>query len=163
MASYRDGTVAVTNGSKIVTGVNTAFNSSGIYAGDIFSLVDGNLLPTGPLYEVESVQSDTKLTLKQAYQGTTGSAKAYVIMNMAGNQTTPRLAAEVTHLLDETRPITNNLSASPIPAGIPQAGGNGKLAAGWTQQCYPALSGESDSAIIGATTVGDIIIRKVRV
>ncbi len=161
MASRRDGTVSVTKGSKTVTGVETTFNTSGVYAGDVFSLVDGNLLPTGPLYEVESVQSDTKLTLRQAYQGTTAAAKAYVIMNMAGNQTTPRLAAQAAHLLDEVRQMTSSLSDSPVPAGIPQAGGNGKLAPGWTQQCYPALSGESDSAIIGATTVGDIIIRKV--
>lgn len=161
MASYRTGTVAVANGSKIVTGTDTTFNVSGIYAGDIFSLVDSNGLPTGPLYEVESVTSDTRLTLRQAYQGTTGSAKAYVIMNMAGNQTTPRFAAEATHLLDQVRPITANLSASPIPSGIPRAGSGGKLATGWTQQCYPALAGETDAAIIAATTAGDIIIRKV--
>lgn len=163
MASYRTGTVAVSNGSKTVTGTDTTFNVSGIYAGDIFSLVDANGLPTGPLYEVESVTSDTSLTLRQSYQGTTGSAKSYVIMNMAGNQTTPRFAAEATHLLDQVRPITAALSASPTPAGIPQADNSGKLAAGWTQQCYPALSGETDSAIIAATTTGDIILRKVSV
>lgn len=131
MASYRQGTVAVTNGSKIVTGTDTAFITTGIYAGDIFSLVDGNNIPTGSLYEVASVESDTKLTLLQAYQGTSGSAKNYVIMNMAGNQTTPRFAAQVSKLLSEVQPISDALSDESVPAGIPQAGSDGKLDDGW--------------------------------
>ena len=131
MASYRQGTVTVTQGSKIVTGVDTAFNVVGIYAGDIFSLVDGNNIPTGSLYEVASVESDTKLTLLQAYQGTSGSAKNYVIMNMAGNQTTPRFSAKVSNLLGEIQPIADGLSEDAIPGGIPQADGNGKVSRDW--------------------------------
>ena len=41
MASYRTGTVAVTNGSKIVTGTGTTFNVSGIYD-----------LPAAPLFRL---------------------------------------------------------------------------------------------------------------
>lgn len=142
MASYRQGTVTVTQGSKIITGVDTAFNTVGIYAGDIFSLVDGNNIPTGSLYEVASVESDTKLTLLQAYQGTTGSAKGYVIMNMAGNQTTPRFAAQVSKLLSEVQPISDALSDESVPAGIPQAGSDGKLARNW----LPVFTGASSGA-----------------
>ena len=141
MASYRQGTVTVTRGSKIITGVDTAFNTVGIYAGDIFSLVDGNNIPTGSLYEVASVESDTKLTLLQAYQGTSGSAKNYVIMNMAGNQTTPRFAAKVSKLLSEVQPISDALSDESVPAGIPQAGSDGKLDDGW----LPMLAGATSS------------------
>lgn len=142
MASYRQGTVTVTQGSKIVTGVDTAFNVVGIYAGDIFSLVDGNNIPTGSLYEVASVESDTKLTLLQAYQGTSGSAKNYVIMNMAGNQTTPRFSAKVSNLLGEIQPIADGLSEDAIPGGIPQSDSSGKLARGW----LPLFTASSSSA-----------------
>ena len=131
MASYRAGTVTVTQGSKIVTGVDTAFNTVGIYAGDTFSLVDGNNIPTGNLYEVASVESDTKLTLLQAYQGTSGSAKNYVIMNMAGNQTTPRFSAKVSNLLGEIQPIADGLSETSLPGGIPQGDSNGKVSRDW--------------------------------
>lgn len=131
MASYRAGTVTVTQGSKIITGVDTAFNTVGIYAGDIFSLVDGNNIPTGSLYEVASVESDTKLTLLQAYRGTSGSAKNYVIMNMAGNQTTPRFAAKVSNLLGEIQPIADGLSEDAIPGGIPRANSSGKVSRDW--------------------------------
>lgn len=142
MASYRQGTITVTRGSKIVTGVDTAFNVVGIYAGDIFSLVDENNIPTGSLYEVASVESDTKLTLLQAYQGTSGSAKNYVIMNMAGNQTTPRFSAKVSSLLGEIQPIADGLSEDAIPGGIPQGDSSGKLARGW----LPLFTAASSSA-----------------
>ena len=142
MASYRQGTVTVTQGSKIITGVDTAFNTVGIYAGDIFSRVDGNNIPTGSLYEVASVESDTKLTLLQAYQGTSGSAKNYVIMNMAGNQTTPRFSAKVSNLLGEIQPIADGLSEDAIPGGIPQSDSSGKLARGW----LPLFTAASSSA-----------------
>ena len=142
MASYRTGTVAVTNGSKIVTGTDTAFNTAGVYAGDIFALVDTNGLPTGSLYEVESVQSDTKLTLRQSYQGTTGTAKSYVIMNMAGNQTTPRFAARVSSLLDEIQPIADGLSESALPGGIPKGKSTGQIDRAWLE----VFGGSSSSA-----------------
>ena len=142
MASYRQGTVAVTNGSKIVTGTDTAFITTGIYAGDIFALVDANNIPDGTLYEVASVESDTKLTLLQAYQGTSGSAKNYVIMNMAGNQTTPRFSAKVSSLLGEIQPIADGLSEDAIPGGIPQGDSSGKLARGW----LPLFTAASSSA-----------------
>lgn len=168
MASYRQGTVAVTNGSKIVTGTDTAFITTGIYAGDIFALVDANNIPDGTLYEVASVESDTKLTLLQAYQGTSGSAKNYVIMNMAGNQTTPRFAAQVSKLLSEVQPISDALSDESVPAGIPQAGSDGKLADSWLsaaalQELKVYVDGESDSTIIAATKEGDLVIRMVSV
>ena len=143
MASYRAGTVTVTQGSKIITGVDTAFNVVGIYAGDIFSLVDGNNIPTGSLYEVASVESDTKLTLLQAYQGTSGSAKNYVIMNMAGNQTTPRFSAKVSNLLGEIQPIADGLSEDAIPSGIPKADANGKLADGWLHSLAGATASQA--------------------
>lgn len=164
MASYRQGTVAVTNGGKIVTGTDTAFITTGIYAGDIFALVDANNIPDGTLYEVASVESDTKLTLLQAYQGTTGSAKSYVIMNMAGNQTTPRFAAQVSKLLSEIQPIADALSDESVPAGIPQAGSDGKLADGWISDAaflktLLAFDGEANDTLTSNTGEGDVVLK----
>jgi hypothetical protein len=64
MSWYRTGTVAVTNGSKNVTGTGTLWASS-VNAGDAFALVDANLNPTGAWYEVETVTSNTAIVLKQ--------------------------------------------------------------------------------------------------
>jgi len=63
MSWYRTGTVAVTNGSKTVTGVGTLWTTA-VNAGDAFALVDANLNPTGAWYEVESVTNNTTLVLK---------------------------------------------------------------------------------------------------
>lgn len=63
------GTVAVTNGSPTVTGTGTAFTGLPASAGAFYI--------AGVPYTVDSIASDTSLTLKQNYAGTTGSGKAY--------------------------------------------------------------------------------------
>ena len=71
-AAYSTGSVKVTNGSKTVTGSGTAWEAN----------VDaGMLLRIGPerVYVVESVASDTSLTLRDAYQGATGEGKGYAL------------------------------------------------------------------------------------
>ncbi|MEL4885738.1 hypothetical protein N6P31_01410 [Pectobacterium betavasculorum] len=78
MAWYKKGSVTATNGSKIITGNGTQFANllNGVSAGRML------LLPatgTVQIYEIESVQSDTQLTLVSAFSGTTGSGKPYAI------------------------------------------------------------------------------------
>lgn len=71
-AVYSTGTVTLTNGSKTVTGSGTTWNT----------LVDaGMLLQRGNerVYVVESVDSATQITLKDAYQGVTGSGITYAL------------------------------------------------------------------------------------
>lgn len=71
-AVYSTGTVSVTNGSKIVTGSGTTWNT----------LVDaGMLLHIGSerVYVVASIDSTTQLTLRDAYEGTGGSGKSYTL------------------------------------------------------------------------------------
>jgi len=70
--SYRDGTVAVTNGSANVTGTDTLF-AAAIMQGDQF------YVPGGQFYEVVTVTDDTHIVLDRAYQGTTQSALGYLI------------------------------------------------------------------------------------
>lgn len=69
-AVYSTGTVTVTNGSKVVTGSGTTWNT----------LVDaGMLLQIGSerAYVVASVDATSQITLRDAYQGATGGGKSY--------------------------------------------------------------------------------------
>jgi hypothetical protein len=71
-ANYTTGTVTLTNGSKTVTGSGTTWNT----------LVDaGMLLQRGNerAYVVASVDSTTQITLRDAYEGTTGSGISYTL------------------------------------------------------------------------------------
>lgn len=72
----RTGTITVTNGSRNVGGTDTMWSGGVVNPGDII------LLPNGQLGEVESVGSNTALTLKQAYTGATASAQPYAIIRM---------------------------------------------------------------------------------
>ena len=62
MSWYRTGTVTVTNGSDTVTGSGTAWSGT-VDPGWVF------LGPDGITYEVESVSSDTAITLATNYGG----------------------------------------------------------------------------------------------
>ena len=131
MATYRTGTITVTNGSKAVTGVSTLFKTAGVVSGDQLYIVDTNNIPTGYLYEVDVVDSDTLITLKQNYQGTTASGQSYMIMNMAGNQTVPNFASRLAPIMQSWSDVTENINTTPQINGIPQAGETGKIDKGW--------------------------------
>ena len=142
MSWYRTGTVAVTNGSKNVTGVGTLWASS-VNAGDAFALVDANLNPTGAWYEVETVTSNTAIVLKQSYAGTTGSNKTYCVFNLVGNMTTPSFAQRLAQFFDSFQGLMDKPTTTPTASSIPIADGNGKIAAGW----LPELPAASTSAV----------------
>jgi hypothetical protein len=71
-AVYSTGTVKVEKGSKVVTGSGTTWNT----------LVDVGMLfhiGTERVYVVASVDSTTQITLRDAYEGTTGEGKSYTL------------------------------------------------------------------------------------
>lgn len=71
-AIYNTGTVATTNGSTTLTGTGTSWLAN-VDAGMLFKTA-------GPqIYIVESVASDTSLTLTQAWQGDTEAGEGYVM------------------------------------------------------------------------------------
>lgn len=72
---YRAGTVAVTSGSKTVTGTGTQWQNL------IFGVAPGVTFygPDGKPYEIDTVNSNTSLTLATNYSGTTASGQAYAI------------------------------------------------------------------------------------
>lgn len=130
MSWYRTGTVAVTNGSKTVTGVGTLWTTA-VNAGDAFALVDANLNPTGAWYEVESVVSNTEITLKQSYAGTTGSNKQYCVFNLVGNMTTPSFAQRLATFFANFQTLLDQPTTTPTASSIPIADSGGKIADGW--------------------------------
>lgn len=89
---YRTGTVSVTNGSTTVTGVDTLWSTQ-IKQGDVFTI------DAQKWYEVDVVTSNTSITLKSAYTGTTASAQSYAIIRNFTNTTNADLAASLAALL----------------------------------------------------------------
>lgn len=74
-ASYSTGTIALTNGSRTVTGTGTSWTAN----------VDaGMLIQRGNerVYVVQSVDSNTQITLTEAYEGSTGSGISYTANNI---------------------------------------------------------------------------------
>lgn len=74
-------TVAVTNGSPVVTGTGTTWQTDGIKAGDFFSLGANRITPTpaGTWYQIQSVDSETQITLTANYNEATLGGQAYTI------------------------------------------------------------------------------------
>ncbi|MCK5577842.1 MAG: hypothetical protein KAI14_05935 [Dehalococcoidales bacterium] len=71
---YREGTISVTNGSAVVTGLNTLWDAN-VVAGAVFKLdLDGDAT-----YVIASVDSDTQITLSANYAGDTDSGQSYMI------------------------------------------------------------------------------------
>lgn len=68
------GTVDVTQGSTIVTGATTSWLTAAIGAADLIRTADGHA------YGIQSVDSDTQITLKSPYLGPTVAGASYVIM-----------------------------------------------------------------------------------
>jgi len=95
-AWLRQGTVDVTNGSDTVTGNSTTWNNQ-VKAGDALSVDDG-----ATWYEVESVDSNTQITLATNFGGSTASATSYAIIRLSPLWSlASELATRVGDLLDE--------------------------------------------------------------
>ncbi|EOY2429115.1 phage tail protein, partial [Escherichia coli] len=64
---YREGTINLTKGNKTVVGTGTAWGvtANGVLPGMIL------IGPDNKLYEIKSIESDTSLTLVEAYGGST--------------------------------------------------------------------------------------------
>lgn len=140
MSWYRTGTVAVTNGSKTVTGVGTLFTTA-VNAGDAFALVDANLNPTGAWYEVDVVVSNAEITLKQSYAGTTGSNNQYCVFNMVGNMTTPSFAQRLATFFASFQALIDKPTTTPTAASIPVADENGDIDSGWIKDASATVKG----------------------
>lgn len=93
----RDGTVAVTNGSKKVTGTGTTFadTKNGVAKGHLFCITSGTSVD---FYEVDYAVSNTELYLVQAYRGVTATGKAYEVITTFSDSV-PEFARRLTATL----------------------------------------------------------------
>ena len=160
MSWYRTGRVAVTNGSKTVTGVGTLFTTA-VNVGDAFALVDANLNPTGAWYEVEAVVSNTEITLKQSYAGTTGSNKQYCVFNLVGNMTTPSFAQRLATFFASFQSLIDKPTATPTALGIPVADENGDIDSGWLKDASASVKGVVELATSAEVLAGTDTTRAV--
>ena len=151
MSWYRTGTVAVTNGSKTVTGVGTLFTTA-VNVGDAFALVDANLNPTGAWYEVESVTNNTTLVLKQSYAGSTGSNKQFCVFNLVGNMTTPSFAQRLATFFASFQSLIDKPTTTPTALGIPIADANGDIDSGWIPSTVARLASPTFTGMPKAPT-----------
>lgn len=75
-ADYSTGTVTVTNASKVVTGAGTLW-AANVDAGMLLRIAGAERY-----YVVASVDSDTQLTLTDAYESITGAGSAYALTRL---------------------------------------------------------------------------------
>lgn len=76
---YYTGNVSVTNGSAVVTGAGTTWNSTMVGKYFTVDFVPLSGVYTNVSYTIVSVDSTTQITLQSAYQATSGSGKNYKI------------------------------------------------------------------------------------
>ena len=75
---YSQGSITATKDNTVVTGVGTGF-LQGVRVGDGITIAGSTAL-----HEVVSIASNTQLTIKPAYTGTTGSGKQYAVAPILG-------------------------------------------------------------------------------
>ena len=93
MAWYNDGTITVTNGSKVVTGVDTQF---------LTNIRNGAILMIGPkLRIINDIKSDTELELEVAYDGPTQVGIVYEIIRNWQDTSPTELARRIDNFLTD--------------------------------------------------------------
>lgn len=108
MAWYSIGTVTVTNGSTVVTGVGTDFVSN-VAARDAFALVGGNA------NEIASVDSKTQLTLARPWLGANAGGQAYVVIPTVGIYVD--LALRALNMLAPFQAVLDGIGQGLVPSG----------------------------------------------
>lgn len=131
---YNTGTVTVTQGSTTLTGVGTNWVNGGIKPGDIFT-VDNSVL-----YQVNTVNSNTSITLATAFTGTSGSTLNYSIIRNFAATMQAEIAAQVALLVNKYETyIDTDLNQIVGPKGDPGIAYRGVWASGRTYNALDAV------------------------
>ncbi|MFG6550288.1 pyocin knob domain-containing protein [Sulfitobacter sp. M21595] len=143
MAWYSTGTVSVTNGSKNVSGVGTAWFGA-LQAGW------GFVGPDGRTYEVLAVNGATSLTLKTNYQGATAGGQIYAAfptVSLAGD-----LVERLNALIGGFQTVKDEAGAGKFGGGSASAPGVRGLTDQDTGLVWPASNqlGQSVGGVIKA-------------
>lgn len=127
-----NGTIAVTNGSKNVTGTSTTFADSFVGTGDI-------MIIGGVSYFIESITSNTALVLTRTYEGTTATGKAYEISKISVSS----FSSQLSDFFLKYAAIANAVSESSGAGKIPKAGSDGKIVTGYLPEIADATTAKS--------------------
>lgn len=93
--NYSAGTVSLTNGSAVVTGIDTAWQTALIKGGEIFVQAAGNPLP------IATVDSDTQITSALSWTGATGTYEYVLRIGTAYDEQIAKNAEILARLLSE--------------------------------------------------------------
>ncbi|WP_211474939.1 hypothetical protein [Collimonas humicola] len=157
MGWYKAGKIAVTNGSKAITGNGTDFVTN-VKPGFAF------LGPDFQLYEIDTVVSATSATLATAYRGVTAAAADYGIFQTQG--IIADLSAQVAALINNYGNIAqqfpdalNAISAAQNSAGAAQATAGAKYGKGNILGTVGQTGGAPTGAIIerGSNANGEYV------
>lgn len=161
----RDGTVAVTNGNKKVTGTGTTFadTKNGVAKGHLFCITSGTSVD---FYEVDYVVSNTELYLVQAYRGTTATGKAYEIITTFSDSVPEfarRLTATLSAYQQQSDAFQALLTSTATTVEVTAPDGTKQTLIPWKRvtsegegQAARAKT-EADKAAASATLAGDIV------
>ncbi|NEX88313.1 hypothetical protein G4923_06250 [Aeromonas rivipollensis] len=161
----RDGTVAVTNGNKKVTGTGTTFadTKNGVAKGHLFCITSGTSVD---FYEVDYVVSNTELYLVQAYRGVTATGKAYEIVTTFSDSV-PEFARRLTATLSAYQQqsdafqalLTSNAATIEVtaPDGTKQTLIPWKRVTSEGEGQAARAKTEADKAAASAALAGDIV------
>lgn len=162
----RDGTVAVTNGNKKVTGTGTTFadTKNGVAKGHLFCITSGTSVD---FYEVDYVVSNTELYLVQAYRGTTATGKAYEIITTFSDSVPEfarRLTATLSAYQQQSDAFQALLTSTATTVEVTAPDGTKQTLIPWKRvtsegegQAARAKT-EADKAAASAALAGDIVV-----
>lgn len=94
---YSTGTVSLTNGSPVVTGIGTGWQLALISGGNVIVQAPGNVLP------IASVDSDTQITAELVWTGATGTYSHAIQRDTAYLQSLDQNSQNLSYLLSELR------------------------------------------------------------
>lgn len=114
---YRTGTATVTQGSAAVSGSGTAWLSQSL-PGDLFAITDSNGNLTTSFTEVLSVTSDTALTLKSIWPGSTAIGSKYVLVRNFTGSMPADLAARLSKLIAQYQITVDEMSTLLTSSGM---------------------------------------------
>ena len=117
---YTTGSVTLTSGSAVVTGVGTAWQTALIAGGTLYVEADGNPLP------ILTVDSNTQITAAIKWKGATGTYPYAIMRDTAyGQQTVANANALATYLqrldsasLAALASIAGQMAAGKVPRGL---------------------------------------------
>lgn len=113
---YTSGTIAVVNGSSIVTGTGTGWHAE--LVGGILRVADD---PT--TYTVVQVNADSQLTLDRGYEGPNAAPKAYTLTHpLFTDYTQPTNWAQRYHVVGYRQQVTEQVPAVRAPDGSALSG-----------------------------------------